>query len=66
MNINKKYVIKQATSEHYCSGIREWSPDISHALIFEVESNAVGYIINDKCTLEKGVRLLIIPVYNTI
>lgn len=66
MNVNKKYIIKCAESTHYCSGIRKFSPHLKDALLFELESHAVAYIINDKVTLDKGESFLIIPVYNTI
>lgn len=66
MKINKKYVIKKAESTHYCSGIREWNPHLENALLFSFEGNALDYIINDKCILDKGERLLILPTYNTI
>lgn len=66
MKIDKRYVIKMAESKLYCSGIRQWDSNISRALIFNSEKHAEHYIINDRVTLEKGVRLMIIPVYNTI
>lgn len=66
MKVNKKYVIKNAQSTHYCSGILQWNPHLEEALIFSFEQHALDYIREDKCTLDKGERLIILPIYNTI